>query len=316
MQGCFLILNYKDSKVTQEAVSYLERLNGIKDCKIVIFDNGSESGSLEVLRSRYSCKDNVIVGGSKENLGFSEGNNAAYKLALEHCDRFDFVVSMNSDVMIHQPDFIDRINKYAREGTQAVVGPDVYNSRSKTHDNPLFLEIPSAEKMDQMIDEYEYKLDHFSDAAIRYKLSEMKARLKQSLPSWMVQVYRMIRGGDYYNSYESIQYGSVLHGCCLVFLRPYLEQEAVLFEPDTFLYGEEILLSIKCKTKGYRMLYDPSLHIEHREAVSGRADKKTDKGYEWQRLVNLIHAYNIVKECIEDNPWDTENKRNKEAEFV
>ena len=306
MRGCFLILNYKDSNVTKEAVSYLKKLDGIDDCIIVIFDNGSGNGSLESLNDLYANDAGVIVGGSEVNLGFSEGNNAAYKLALEHCDceGFDYAVDMNSDVMIHQKDFISRIKKYAEEGRLAVIGPDVFNSRLKRHENPLFAEIPSASDIDGHIESQEYQLKNLNAAVSKWRKSEIKARLGRLFPYWAIQIYRKA-GNDNNsgNNYKKMHHEPVLHGCCLIYLRPYLERESVLFEPDTFLYGEEILLSVKCRTKGYRVMYAPGLKIEHREAVSTKTGKTAEEHVR-QRLENLIHAYRIVKKTIEDNPWE------------
>ena len=78
MLGCFIILNYKDYKITQKAVSCLRRLKDIEKCYIIIYDNGSQNNSIKILSEKYNGIDNIIVTGSDVNLGFSEGNNCAY----------------------------------------------------------------------------------------------------------------------------------------------------------------------------------------------------------------------------------------------
>lgn len=307
MRGCFLILNYKDSDITQEAVRHLKELDDINECSIIIFDNGSDNGSLELLNRVYADDDRVIVGGSEANLGFSEGNNAAYKLALAHCDHYDFAVAMNSDVMIYQKDFIGRIKKHIEEGEFAVMGPDIFNSPRKAHDNPLFSEIPSAEEIERHISSHEYQLKNIGATVSKLRIRSVLARV---LPERVFMIYRKIRKDHNSDNYWKKQYDPVLNGCCLIYLRQYLEHETLLFEPDTFLYGEEILLSLKCKTRGYRILYDPALQIEHRESVSTKAGK-TSEEYIKQKNEKLIRAYKIVKKYVEDNPWDTSSGQTK-----
>ena len=59
-----------------------------------------------------------------------------------------------------------------------------------------------------------------------------------------------------------------LQGACIIFSKPFIEKEDKAFEPEPFLYEEEVFLFCKCQKKGYKTVYDPSISILHEEAAS------------------------------------------------
>ena len=303
MKGCFIILNYKDGNITQEAISYLQKINNIRNSIIVVFDNGSNNGCYELLKANYRDTENVIIEGSKENLGFSGGNNAAYNVAKRYHSSYDFVVAMNSDVMIHQKDFINRIEIHVSKNKYALLGPDVYNSRLKTHQSPIFCSIPDAERVSELIDIYKERLENIDKHAETMRKLDDKVSKAAHIPYWIIELYRELRRVPNNLEYKKKKENAVISGSCVIYLKSYLDRETLLFEPDTFLYGEEILLLTKCVSKGYKALYDPSLRIEHRESVSTRADISSYEELVERESIRMIHALTIVKERLLDNPW-------------
>ena len=65
-----------------------------------------------------------------------------------------------------------------------------------------------------------------------------------------------------------------LQGACLIMSRDFICNENKAFDPEPFLYEEEVFLFYRCKKKGYRMVYDPSIAIRHEEAASFSNMKK------------------------------------------
>lgn len=74
---------------------------------------------------------------------------------------------------------------------------------------------------------------------------------------------------DYRKRYIDVR----LQGACLIVSKDFICNENKAFEPGPFLY-EEALLFYRCKKKGYRMVYDPSIAIRYEEAASFSNMKK------------------------------------------
>ena len=51
----------------------------------------------------------------------------------------------------------------------------------------------------------------------------------------------------------------------------FVKNELCAFCPDTFMYGEEDILSFICQKKGYKMMYCPEIQVLHLE---GKATKE------------------------------------------
>jgi putative ABC transport system permease protein len=70
------------------------------------------------------------------------------------------------------------------------------------------------------------------------------------------------------NNYKNEQHNIVLYGAALFFSKKFIHIQDDCFYPETFLYGEEILLSILSKEKGYENIYTPDLQVIHLAGVS------------------------------------------------
>src|SRR5205823_13156873 len=84
-----VILNWNGREDT------LRCLAGLRGADLVVMpDNGSTDGSVEAVRAEYPS---VIVIENGANLGFSGGNNAGIRRALEQ--NADWVVLLNNDAV-------------------------------------------------------------------------------------------------------------------------------------------------------------------------------------------------------------------------
>ena len=277
----------------------LKKLIDIDNHVILIYDNGSDNESLTALKARYDEDNTIIVTGSEKNLGFSEGNNAGYRIAKELFPNLDFVVAMNSDLMIQQKDFIPIIEQYVMENEYSIIGPDVYNSHIKMHNNPLYVDLPEKKEIQEIISVYQNRLKNLSNAAKDKYYSDIKSKISALIPYQIISLYRKVRHVKFDYDYRKEYINPVISGCCVIYLRKYLENEDVLFEPDTFLYCEELLLSIKANRKGYKILYTPSLKVIHKESVSTRADVNSYEEYIKRESEFMIRSFNMVLEEME-----------------
>lgn len=93
-----ILVNYGHAKLTVDCITSLNKA-GCNNDRIIIVDNNSPDDSLEILR----MLDGVILIESKENGGFSYGNNLGIKYALSrNCEG---VVLLNNDTVISEDFF-------------------------------------------------------------------------------------------------------------------------------------------------------------------------------------------------------------------
>lgn len=94
-----------------------------------------------------------------------------------------------------------------------------------------------------------------------------------SKSKWINHLYSKLRGKDILD-YRKRYIDVGLQGACLIMSRDFICNENKAFDPEPFLYEEEVFLFYRCKKKGYRMVYDPSIAIRHEEAASFSNMKK------------------------------------------
>lgn len=91
-----IILNWNGMMDTLECIESVRNLD-YPDMRIVVVDNGSSDGSTNILRQRYPW---ITLLESKENLGFTGGNNLGIVKALEMGT--DYVWLLNNDTIVER----------------------------------------------------------------------------------------------------------------------------------------------------------------------------------------------------------------------
>jgi GT2 family glycosyltransferase len=91
---CIVVLNWNGCEDTLECLRSLEGLNYAR-YKVLVVDNGSSDQSVASIRATFPNVDLLQTG---QNLGFSGGNNAGIKQALEF--GADFVLLLNNDTVV------------------------------------------------------------------------------------------------------------------------------------------------------------------------------------------------------------------------
>jgi hypothetical protein len=81
-----IIINYKTPQLTKDCLISLFALKDKVDFEIIVVDNASSDGSVEILKTEF--KDKIKLIESKTNLGFAKANNLATKTA--HGKYFSF----------------------------------------------------------------------------------------------------------------------------------------------------------------------------------------------------------------------------------
>lgn len=110
-----IIINYKGISDTLACIESLLKIS-YSNYKIVVVDNNSEDESVEMLNKMYQGIDIIHVIESKENFGFSGGNNLGIKYALEN--NCKYVLLLNNDTVVEQ-NFLDSIINVMEQDSEA-----------------------------------------------------------------------------------------------------------------------------------------------------------------------------------------------------
>jgi len=258
---CFVILHYIAADETIKCVdSILQNVNGEK--KIIVVDNSSPNDSYKEIRNKYSDCECVDVIKTDSNIGFAKGNNFGYEYTVSKYSP-DFIVVMNNDMEIEQSDFIDKIIESYEKNKFHIMGPDIYSTKKKYHQNPQTRKILGYDELKKL----------HRDLKLKEKLLFMvylKALLKGNKNSQDVEEDR-----SSLPFVDTVKNGVLLHGSCYVFSKKYIDiNSKECFYPETFMYMEaEILYYLAIKNK-YDMIYDPSVRLLHHEDASTNATFK------------------------------------------
>jgi len=300
---CFTVLHYGEEDITIKCIdSIISRFNSY-NIRILVLDNGSRNNSYERLCERYADKKEVSIYRSDENLGFTRGNNFLYSKAKE--ENPDYVLILNNDISFKQKNFLEILDKIARESNAYVIGPDVYSPRQKAHQAPLYVEIPSMDELEESMTNWQRIIDSDGADYNESKLSKriIKSKLYELMPETFFVCYRKIkkimgRAEGQNLLYKKAVQNPVLQGSCIITTKQFLKNESIVFEPDTTFYFEELLLAQKCKQKGYQTIYDPRIQVVHNHAYASRGANGDYREYMVKQAKRMLYAYNIYREHV------------------
>lgn len=108
-----VVLNYNGRELVEKCLASMQDLAGRPDVHVLVADNGSTDGSVEMVRERFPW---ALVRENGSNLGFSGGNNAI--LANYEADAY---VLLNNDIEAH-PGWLDAMQAAAQDPRVGVVG--------------------------------------------------------------------------------------------------------------------------------------------------------------------------------------------------
>ena len=239
MKLSVIVVNYNVEYFLEQCLlSVQQAIRGI-EAEVWVVDNNSVDGSVAMLRQRFPW---VKLIESKENLGFSRGNNLAIRQSTG-----EYVLLLNPDTVVEEDtfskvlSFMDAHPEAGGLGVKMIDGKGAFLPESKRG-----LPTPSV---------------------AFYKIFGLSALFPKSR-----------KFGRYHLGYldnNEIHEVEVLSGAFMLMRRSALDKTGLLDE-DFFMYGEDIDLSYRLVQAGYKNYYFPKTRIIH---YKGESTKKSSINY-------------------------------------
>lgn len=297
---CYVILHYKNLNDTIKCLDSLKK-TASQNSKFIVVDNGSCDDSEKKLKELYGSSSQFYLLILPQNVGFSKGNNEGYRFAKNKFNP-DYIVVTNNDVVFYQQDFENKLEHIYKETHFDVLGPDIYVPRHGDHQSPMFRSAISISQLEKEIEEYKYYRNNPGKFNRRLKVHALKNMLCSKSKAINI-IYSKLRGKDTLD-YRKRYIDVGLQGACLIFSKYFINKEDKAFDPEPFLYEEEVFLFYRCQKKDYKMVYDPSIAIRHEEAASFSNLKKEKIDKLSFMLEHHVKAREMLREYLKINKDD------------
>jgi hypothetical protein len=227
-----VIVSFNTRDVLRECLDALLRASDGLRVQTIVVDNGSQDGSIEMLRAGYPAVELIA---SPENLGFGRANNLAFERA-----RGRYIVLLNSDAFL-APGSLRLSVEHMDANPRAGLGGGRLVGRDGGWQ-------PSARRFPTLLSD----LFVFSGLADRYARSRIFGSynrtwadpMQPAAVDWVPGAYSILRA-------EALA-------------------AAGAFDPRFFLYFEEVDLCRRIKAAGYTIWYWPDIVVVHIGGESSR----------------------------------------------
>ena len=239
MKLSVVIVNYNVKYFLEQALHSVRKACQGLDAEVFVVDNNSVDGSCDMVRLKFP---EVILIDNKENTGFSKANNQAIRQA-----KGDYVLLLNPDTVAEEDcfkkvcDFMDSTPDAGGLGVKMIDGAGKFLPESKRG-------LPTP------------------DVAF-YKIFGLASLFPKSRKFGKYHLGFLDR-----NEVHSVE---VLAGAFML-LRKSLLDKIGLLDEDYFMYGEDIDLSYRITTSGFKNYYFPHTTIIH---YKGESTKRTSVNY-------------------------------------
>ena len=222
-----IILNWnhiEDLRLTLESF-IMQTCSGLN---IIVADNGSTDGSIELLRTEYP---GVILIDNKENIGFAAGNNRAIEYAISQ--NADFVLLANNDIYIDNPTLIDQVLNDISSSKIENIG--VYGVQERNYYEPGKV---------------------LNNGWILFE--DMQKKNKKVNPK------RTELGNIFTEPYRTVDFVSG----SFIFIDKKVFLDCGMLDEAFFMYHEDAEFCFRAWLHNYKVIVNTSLHYYHKEAQS------------------------------------------------
>ena len=254
-----VIVNYRSDALTSRFVR--EELSRIRLPHVtVVVDNGATSESSSRLEAETGVK--VIP---CENLGFARGNNVGIDYLTTHYD-IDYLLFTNNDIHFRSPDVVETlVAKLEQDPSIGIIGPEIVGLDGRRQ---------SPEPYISLWDKYVWV--YLSTPFLSREKKAARFRFDYS---------EQAQEGPHYKLMGSF------------FLCRRTDIQAVGgFDPATFLYAEETILSERMAAIGKRLYFYPAVTVVHQHGatISSHLSRVAMARRQFESDAYYYHAYKGV----------------------
>lgn len=258
MRAAIIILNYNGLKETLECLESIRKLKKDKlETEIIMIDNNSTDGSPEALAK---IKDINFIQNDR-NLGFSAGNNIGIKQALKI--NSDLVLIVNNDTIVDS-DLLINLTKASKSFD--IISSKIYFAKGFEFHKNLY----KKEELGKVI--------WFAGAIIDW----------DNILGKHIGVDEVDKGQ--FSKPQEVDFAT---GACMLVKREVFEKIGY-FDERYFLYLEDMDFCVRAKRLSFKIGYEPSAVIWHKNAAStgGSGSKLQDYYFTKSRL---LFAFKFAK---------------------
>ena len=258
MTNICVVLNYNDA---DETIKFCNNFSTYKCIdKILIVDNCSTDDSVQRLKSIESNK--ILLLKSRENNGYSAGNNVGIKYIMKNYESANIIIS-NPDVFVLENDL--------HKILQALEQPDIGMATGLIYTN------------DKVVSNYAWRLPS----------------MKELILHNFFTLHRILKNTKYnfYFREDSFSQKNIYCDCvpgCFFCIRLDVIRKIGLLDERTFLFGEENILGWKINNSLYKTVVITESKVNHfggHSIKKSRTKKKTTRQYAEASLQLYIKEY-------------------------
>lgn len=228
------LLTFNDNKSTLECLKSITDLNIDNiELYVVVVDNASD----KPFKTEESLRQfNLKIIRNDKNLGFSGGHNIGIKYSLEK--GADYVVILNNDTEVERNLIKNMLQSFKNE--IGIVVPKIYFAKGFEYHNKRYSEKEKGK-------------------VIWYAGGEI---------DWKNVLGKHIGVDDIDGSkYSQKKETEIATGCCMMIKKEVFEKVGML-DDNYFLYYEDADFSVRTKKNGYRILFEPTANLWHKNAAA------------------------------------------------
>lgn len=254
MDVSIIIVSYNTLSVLRDCILSIKGKTRDIEYEIIVVDNASKDGTVEMLRQEFPEVKTIESGG---NVGFGRANNIGMDAA-----RGKYLLLLNADTILLNnavKEFYDKAEDLSKEGYQIGAIGSILLNKDKTTCHSYGRFITPGGEMREVISKY---------------LRFLKDTTNTSpSPVEGMKAVDYITGAD-------------------MFVPAKVYKEMGGFDPDFFMYCEEVDWQKRMQEKGYKRLIVEGPEIIHLE---GGGDNKEKKTWSPSRLRNLYTSRKIYR---------------------
>jgi len=222
-----------------ESTSYVSNiLNKNSRLNVILVCNSGK----EHFDNEFLSHDRLHVYDFGKNLGYMQAAHLGFCEYINSHDIPDWTILSNTDITLEADTFFSVLENDNR--TDSIIAPEIV-SIDGYYQNPFLINRPSLRKLKFLRLVYSNAISFY----LYSQLSNMKLKFKKRQPG----------------KSSGLIYAP--HGSFIIIGQRFFKT-GLSFEHPRFLYGEELLLAERARTKNINTIYDPNYKILHHEHIA------------------------------------------------